>query len=71
MSAVVPPPPNNLAKFRKQLGLTAYALARRVGVAPQTITRIETGFIRKPRAVTKDAIAAALGLKARDVFPDA
>lgn len=63
-------PRNHLGLFRRQLGLSAYALARKVGVAPQTITRIETGDIRTPRKVTKEAIASVLGVSVHEVWPE-
>jgi DNA-binding XRE family transcriptional regulator len=66
----IPERPNRLAFFRRQLGLTAHALALEVGVAPQTITRIESGYIRKPRRITKEAIAETLGVSVREVWPD-
>ena len=63
------PPKNHLALFRRQMGLSAYALAGRIGVAPQTISRIESGVIAKPRILTKRAIAEELGVTVEEVFP--
>lgn len=66
---VAPEPTNRVRQFREQLKLSAYGLAKKVGVAESTILRIETGFIKRPRQVTKEAIARELRSDVEDVFP--
>jgi len=55
---------SNLAKIREELMLSKSELARRAGVSPITIDRIENGM--DCRLDTKRKIILALGLKLSD-----
>lgn len=52
---------NNLRKFREDLLVSKAELARRAGISPLTIDRIEHGYAC--RVDTKRKIIQALGLK--------
>jgi len=63
--------PNNVRKLRQSAMMSKAELARRAGVSPLTIDRVEAGC--PCRMDTKRKILEALGLSpsaARDVFPD-
>lgn len=63
--------PNNVRKLRQSAMMSKAELARRAGVSPLTIDRVEAGH--PCRMDTKRKILEALGLLpsgARDVFPD-
>jgi DNA-binding XRE family transcriptional regulator len=63
--------PNNVRKLRQSAMMSKAELARRAGVSPLTIDRVEAGH--PCRMDTKRKILEALGLQpsgARDVFPD-
>ena len=63
--------PNNVRKLRQEAMMSKAELARRAGVSPLTIDRVEAGF--PCRMDTKRKILEALGLEpsARaKVFPD-
>jgi DNA-binding XRE family transcriptional regulator len=63
--------PNNVRKLRQGAMMSKAELARRAGVSPLTIDRVEAGC--PCRMDTKRKILEALGLQpsaARDVFPD-
>ena len=63
--------PNNVKKLRQGAMMSKAELARRAGVSPLTIDRVEAGC--PCRMDTKRKILEALGLQpsaARDVFPD-
>lgn len=49
-------------------GITATEVAKRAGVNPGTVTRLELGQIRDPRPSNLLAIAAALDIKPADIF---
>lgn len=68
--AVAPPASNNVRRFREQLRLSQYALAKKTGLAESTILRIENGLIKRPHSLSQQAIAKALLSKVEDVFPD-
>lgn len=55
---------NNLTKIREEMMLSKSELARRAGVSPITIDRIENGM--DCRVDTKRKIILALGLKLTD-----
>ncbi len=62
---------NCVRKFREELLVSKAELARKAGVSPLTIDRIENGF--DCRVDTKRKIILALGLKLTDkdkVFPE-
>lgn len=61
---------NNLRKIREELLLSKAELARKAGLSPVTIDRVEKGY--PCRMDTKRKILQALGLKPSDkekVFP--
>lgn len=63
--------PNNVRKLRQGAMMSKAELARRAGVSPLTIDRVEAGC--PCRMDTKRKILEALGLQpsaAREVFPD-
>jgi DNA-binding XRE family transcriptional regulator len=63
--------PNNVRKLRQGAMMSKAELARRAGVSPLTIDRVEAGC--PCRMDTKRKILEALGLQpvaAKDVFPD-
>ncbi len=62
---------NNLKRIREQLLLSKAELARKAGLSPVTIDRVEKGF--PCRMDTKRKILQALGLKPTEkdkVFPE-
>ena len=64
-------PKNNLKKIRESLLMSKSELARKAGLSPLTIDRIEKGF--PCRVDTKRKILGALGLKISEkdkVFAD-
>lgn len=63
--------PNNVRKLRQRAMMSKAELARRAGVSPLTIDRVESGC--PCRMDTKRKILEALGLQptsAKEVFPD-
>jgi len=54
-------PKNNLRKIREQLLISKAELARKAGISPLTIDRIENGY--SCRVDTKRKVIEALGLK--------
>ncbi|MBL4687751.1 MAG: helix-turn-helix transcriptional regulator [Nannocystaceae bacterium] len=63
--------PNNVKKLRQRAMMSKAELARRAGVSPLTIDRVEAGC--PCRMDTKRKILEALGLSpsvAQEVFPD-
>ena len=53
---------------REELGLTGAQLAARAGMAPSTVSQIETGK-RSPSSASVMKLAQALGIEAGDLFP--
>ena len=63
--------PNNVRKFRMERMMSKAELARRAGISPLTVDRVERGM--NCRMDTKRKILEALGLKPSDrklVFPE-
>ncbi len=56
--------PNNLQRLREELLLTKAELARKAGVSPLTVARVESGL--DCRVDTKRKIILALGLQPAD-----
>lgn len=52
----------NLAKLRKQKGLTQERLARIANISYHTIVKLESGGIKNPKADTILKLAEALGV---------
>jgi DNA-binding XRE family transcriptional regulator len=57
-------PPNNLQRLREEQLLTKAELARKAGVSPLTVARVESGL--ECRVDTKRKIILALGLAPSD-----
>ena len=57
-------PPNNVQKFRERLMMSKAELARKAGLSPLTIDRIEAG--RPCRLETKRRLLLALDLQVAD-----
>jgi len=53
----------NLAKIRKEKGLTQEGLARKAGISFHTLVKIENGGIKNPRIETVIKLAKALNVK--------
>ena len=53
---------------REEIHLSASEVARRAGVTPGTVTRIELGQIASPRPENLTAIGTVLGIPAADLF---
>lgn len=62
------PVPNRLRERRNDAGLSQEELAHKAGFSVFTISRTERG--RSPSLQTAQAIAAALGLKVADIWPE-
>lgn len=52
----------NLAKLRKEKGLTQEGLARQANVSYHTVIKLESGGIKNPKAETILKLAEALGI---------
>jgi len=52
----------NLAKIRKEKGLTQEALAQKAGISFHTLVKIEGGKIKNPRIDTVMKLAKALNV---------
>lgn len=52
----------NLAKLRKQKGLTQEGLARKANISYHTIIKLESGGIKNPKAETILKLAEALSV---------
>lgn len=59
--------PARLLVLRERAGLTRYALARRAGLAPIHLTRIEQGLC-DPKTATVQRLAAALGVEVAELI---
>jgi len=62
---------NNLKKYRESMLLSKAELARKAGISPLTVDRVERGF--ECRVDTKRKIIQALGIRLADknkVFAD-
>ena len=53
----------NLAKIRKEKGLTQEGLARKADISFHTLVKIEGGGIKSPRIETVMKLAKALNIK--------
>lgn len=52
----------NLAKIRKEKGLTQEGLARKADISYHTLVKLESGGIRNPKIDTVVKLAEALGI---------
>ena len=58
----------NIKKRRTKLGLSQEDFAQKSGVKYTTLTKIETGVIKKPSVVLVAKIAKALGVSIEDLL---
>jgi len=58
----------NIKKRRTKLGLSQENFAQKSGVKYTTLTKIETGVIKKPSVVLVAKIAKALGVSIEDLL---
>jgi transcriptional regulator with XRE-family HTH domain len=61
---------NNLRRLRKKNGLSQEKLARRADISLNTLTKIESGFAKKPTIQTVIKIAKALEISIDDLVKD-
>jgi transcriptional regulator with XRE-family HTH domain len=57
----------NVAIYRRRAGLTQVKLAKKVGVAPETINRLERGK-SIPSIATIEKVAGAIGVELSELF---
>ena len=57
-----------IKKLRQRNGLTQEKLAIEAGIPYTTLTKIESGVIKKPAVQTVVKIAKALGIRVEDLF---
>jgi len=60
-----------ITRRRKELDLSGYALAKKVGITPTHLAEIESGKIRQPSVDLALRIAAALGVDVSVLFGQA
>lgn len=53
----------NLAKLRKEKGLTQEGLARKAGISYHTLIKLESGGIKNPKIETVIKLANALSVR--------
>lgn len=58
----------NLAKMRKEKGLTQERLSRKADISFHTLVKIEGGGIKNPRIETVIKLAEALGILVDDLI---
>lgn len=58
----------NLAKIRKEKGLTQEGLARKADISFHTLVKIESGGIKNPRIETVMKLASALGISTDELI---
>jgi len=58
----------NLAKLRREKGLTQEGLARKADISFHTVVKLESGGIKNPKIETVVKIARALGIKMDDLL---
>lgn len=57
-----------LKECREELGLHQQDVAKRAGIQPSTVMRLENGDIENPRPDTLQQLAKALGVSFEDLF---
>jgi transcriptional regulator with XRE-family HTH domain len=57
----------NIAKYRKERGLSQHQLAKKVGIQHSSIAHYET-YVTLPRAQVLNWLAEALGVKIYELF---
>ncbi len=58
----------NIKKLRNKLGLSQEEFAQKSGVKYTTLTKIESGVIKKPSVMVMAQIAKALGVSIEDLI---
>jgi transcriptional regulator with XRE-family HTH domain len=58
----------NIKKFRSKLGLTQDDLSKKAAIKYTTLTKIESGVVKKPGVQTMAKIAKALGVSIEDLI---
>lgn len=61
---------NNLRKIRKKKGLSQEKLARLADISLNTLTKIESGFAKKPTIQTVVKLSKALEVKIEDLVKE-
>ena len=59
---------NNVKKFRNKLGLTQEDLAQKAGVKYTTLSKIESGVVKKPTVYIIAKIAKALEVSIEELI---
>lgn len=59
---------SRLREARKRRGLTQFELAKRTGIHPTDIGKVEAGIILKPFPGWRKRLAQALGLSEEELF---
>lgn len=60
----------NVRKFRKKKGISQEKLARRADISLNTLTKIESGFAKKPTIQTVIKLAKALEISIDELVKD-
>ena len=58
----------NIKKYRTKLGLSQEDFATKSGVKYTTLTKIETGVIKKPSVILMAKVAKVLGVSIEDLL---
>ncbi len=58
----------NFKKYRLKAGLSQEEFAQKAGVKYTTLTKIESGVIKKPSVIVMAKIAKALGISIEDLL---
>ena len=58
----------NIKKYRNKQGLSQEEFAKKSGVKYTTLTKIESGVIKKPSVMVMAQIAKALGVQIEDLI---
>ena len=58
----------NIKKLRNKIGLSQEEFAKKSGVKYTTLTKIESGIIKKPSVIVMDQIAKALRVPIEDLI---
>jgi len=59
---------NNIKKYRSKLGLTQEGLVKKSGVKYTTLSKIESGVVKKPTVQIMAKLAKALGVSIEELI---
>ena len=59
---------NNIKKYRSKLGLTQEGLVKKSGVKYTTLSKIESGVVKKPTVQKMAKLAKALGVTIEELI---